>query len=222
MAQLFPRSSDFWLRVGLIAAVACVVFVVTMLLALARSPFVTGQNIVLEQPIAFSHQHHVADIGIDCRYCHTSVETSANAGMPSTQTCMNCHRFLWNQSDMLRPVRESYRTKQPIAWNRVHDLPDYVYFHHAIHVQKGIGCYSCHGRVDTMPLTRQDQPLTMQWCLDCHRHPEKHIRPARFVYTPQPLEQLLDETDGALAEIRRRLIRQHNVHGRDDCYTCHR
>ncbi len=168
--------------------------------ALARSPYMTDKNVTVEQPVPFSHQHHVADIGIDCRYCHQTVETSARAGVPSTQVCMNCHRDLWNQAPMLAPVRESFRDDRPLLWNRVNDLPDYVYFNHSIHIHKGIGCYSCHGDVSEMPLTRRDQPLTMQWCLDCHRDPEKHVRPRGLIYVTKPLKELAgrDEVAGAV------------------------
>ena len=130
-----------------------------------------------EQPIPFSHAHHVGGLGIDCRYCHTSVETSSFAGIPPTKTCMNCHSQIWSTSPTLEPVRESFRTGVSIQWTRVNDLPDYVYFNHSIHVNKGIGCESCHGRVDRMPLTWQENSLQMDWCLDCHRDPGKHIRP---------------------------------------------
>ena len=130
----------------------------------------------------FSHEHHVRGLGIDCRYCHTSVEKSSFAGIPPTETCMTCHSQIWTDSPMLEPVRTSLRTNTPIRWNRVHDLPDYVYFNHGIHVQKGVGCVSCHGRVDQMPLTWKAEPMTMEWCLSCHRNPEKHLRPREEVF----------------------------------------
>ncbi|MBV8677594.1 MAG: cytochrome c3 family protein, partial [Planctomycetaceae bacterium] len=171
-----------------------------------------------DQPVPFSHQHHVQGLGIDCRYCHTSVETSGFAGIPPTETCMSCHSQIWSESPMLEPVRASMRTNEPIRWNRVHELPDYAYFNHAIHVQKGIGCSSCHGRVDLMPLTWKDQPLTMEWCLGCHREPEAQIRPREEVFnmswTP-PANQLAMGKDA--------LVKNHiPVDRLTHCYTCHR
>lgn len=140
MPQLFPKSADTILRTTLVGGVLLVTGLGSIMFAVARSPYITEQDVTVEQPVPFSHQHHVADIGIDCRYCHQTVETSARAGIPSTQVCMNCHRNLWNQSEMLAPVRDSFRDEQPLAWNRVHDLPDYVYFNHSIHIHQGIGC----------------------------------------------------------------------------------
>jgi hypothetical protein len=145
---------------------------------LQRSPYVTKQGERLEQPVPFSHQHHVAGLGLDCRYCHTSVENSSFAGIPPTKTCMNCHSEIWTNADILEPVRASYRNNTPIWWTKIHDLPDYVYFNHEIHINKGIGCASCHGPVDEMPLMYQHGSLQMEWCLDCHRNPAKNIRPA--------------------------------------------
>lgn len=144
---------------------------------LQRSPYVTKQGERLEQPVPFSHQHHVAGLGLDCRYCHTSVENSSFAGIPPTKTCMNCHSEIWTNADILEPVRASYRNNTPIWWTKLHDLPDYVYFNHEIHINKGIGCASCHGPVDEMPLTYAHASLQMEWCLDCHRNPAKNIRP---------------------------------------------
>jgi hypothetical protein len=132
--------------------------------------------------VQFSHEHHVAGLGIDCRYCHTSVEHTNYAGMPSTKTCMTCHSQIWTNAELLKPVRDSFREDKPIRWTRVHDLPDYVQFNHSIHVQKGIGCVSCHGRVDQMPLMWKTQSLYMEWCLSCHREPEKHVRPRDKVF----------------------------------------
>src|SRR5437660_2869412 len=140
------------------------------------------QNVTREQPVQLSHKHHVGDDGIDCRYCHTSVEKSAFAGVPPTETCMTCHSQIWTESPLLAPVRESYRTGRPIQWQRVHDLPDFVYFNHSIHIKKGIGCVSCHGRIDEMPITRKHQTLSMRWCLSCHRSPEKNMRPHEKVF----------------------------------------
>ena len=227
------------LQAVLIGGILLVTLLFSALFAVVRSPDITNQNVTIEQTVPFSHQHHVGDIGIDCRYCHQSVETSAIAGVPPTQVCMNCHRELWNQSEMLAPVRESWETGQPLVWNRVHDLPDYVYFNHSIHIHKGIGSHECHGEVDHMRLTRQAEPLTMHWCLDCHRNPEAHVRPRSLVFTPKPLEDLADTTEfqeavatllaqdarddsGVVELLRQRLATDYHLDERTDCYTCHR
>jgi hypothetical protein len=168
--------------------------------------------------LPFSHQHHVAGLGIDCRYCHTSVETSAFAGIPPTETCMTCHSQIWNQATMLQPVRDSLASGQPIVWNRVNALPDFVYFNHSIHIAKGIGCSTCHGRVDEMPLMRKVAPLNMSWCLNCHRAPEQYIRPVEQVFnmawTP-PANQI---------EQGRALMAKYHVNTErlTNCSTCHR
>jgi hypothetical protein len=183
-----------------------------------KSPYVTEQNVTRNQPVPFSHEHHVGGLGIDCRYCHTSVEKARVAGIPPTETCMTCHSQIWTNAEVLAPVRASLAENKPIRWQRVHKLPDYVYFDHAIHVAKGVGCSTCHGRVDTMPLMRQAAPLTMSWCLDCHRDPAKNLRPLDRIFdmtwTPPPDQ----ETRG------RALMAEHHVAtaGLTDCSTCHR
>ncbi len=185
-----------------------------------RSPYVTEAGVVRQQPVEFSHEHHVSGLGIDCRYCHTSVEDSAFAGIPSTHTCMTCHSQVWTQAPMLEPVRESYRTGESIPWTRVHDLPDFAYFDHSIHVHKGIGCSTCHGRVDRMPLTWREHALDMEWCLGCHRAPERFIRPREEVFNmawEPPPDQI---------ERGRELIRKYDIDLRQDrlsdCWICHR
>jgi hypothetical protein len=181
-----------------------------------RSPYVTQADIAREQPVPFSHAHHVGGIGIDCRYCHTSAETSNMAGIPPTKTCMNCHSQIWSDSPMLEPVRASYRTGTSIQWTRVHDLPDFVYFDHSAHVNKGVGCTTCHGRVDRMPLMWQEATLYMEWCLECHRQPEKFLRPKEEVFNPAyepPPDQL---------DLGRKLVAQYGVHPRTSCSACHR
>ncbi|MBV8075831.1 MAG: cytochrome c3 family protein [Planctomycetaceae bacterium] len=218
MAQVFPRSTNVISRVSIFGAVFFALGLLAVVYAIFRSPYVTRVAVVRDQPVPFSHQHHVQGLGIDCRYCHTSVETSGFAGIPPTETCMSCHSQIWIESPMLEPVRASMRTNEPIRWNRVHELPDYAYFNHAIHVQKGIGCSSCHGRVDLMPLTWKDQPLTMEWCLGCHREPEAQIRPREEVFnmswTP-PANQLAMGKDA--------LVKNHiPVDRLTHCYTCHR
>ena len=150
-----------------------------------RSPYVTTQYIAPEQPIPFSHQHHAAGLGLDCRYCHTSVEESSFAGIPPTKTCMNCHAQIWTNAAMLEPIRFSFSSGESLKWVRVHDLPDFVYFNHSIHIAKGVGCYSCHGQVDQMPLMYPEHTLQMEWCLNCHREPEKFLRPKEQVFNMQ-------------------------------------
>src|SRR5215467_9634113 len=175
--QIFHRSANVISRASIYAGIFTAAFVLWACINFQRSPYVTYAGIVRPQPAPFSHEHHVAALGIDCRYCHTSVEESSFAGIPPTKTCMNCHAQMWTSADMLAPVRYSFHSGKSIQWVRVHDLPDFVYFNHSIHVAKGIGCYSCHGPIDEMPLTYAENTLQMEWCLDCHREPEKFLRP---------------------------------------------
>src|SRR5467141_605365 len=182
MSQIFHRSTNTISRVTIYAAVFFLAGLTWVLMALDRAPYTTGQGVVLRQPIPFSHQHHVAALGIDCRYCHTSVETSSFAGIPPTKTCMNCHSQIWTGAALLEPVRESFRSGKSLVWNRVNDLPDFVYFDHSIHINKGVGCNTCHGPVDRMPLMYNNASLQMEWCLDCHRAPEKYLRPRDQVF----------------------------------------
>ena len=218
MSQIFHRSTNTLSRVSIYAAVFVLAGLTWVLMALDRSPYTTKQGIVLRQPVPFSHEHHVAGLGLDCRYCHTSVETSRFAGIPPTATCMNCHKLIWADSDMLEPVRSSLRDDRPIVWTRVHDLPDFAYFDHSIHVAKGIGCVSCHGRVDEMPLMRQAAPLQMEWCLACHRHPETQVRPRSEVFN-------LNWAAADQASLGPRLVKEYGIRSERDltsCSTCHR
>lgn len=182
MSQIFHRSTNFLARLSLFGAVFFVAALGGVLYAVIRSPWATRATMPLEQPIPFSHEHHVRGLGIDCRYCHTSAEESAFAGIPPIHTCMTCHSQIWKDSPILEPLRESYRSGVPVRWTRVHDLPEFVFFNHSVHVNKGIGCASCHGQVDRMPLTWQVETLHMRWCLDCHRAPEKQLRPRAAIY----------------------------------------
>src|SRR5689334_1771480 len=182
MAQIFHRSTNTISRFTIFGSLVVVAVGLWAALQLERSPYTTFAGVARPQPVPFSHEHHVRGLGIDCRYCHTSVEKSGFAGIPPTETCMTCHSQIWTDSPMLEPVRTSLRTNTPIRWNRVHDLPDYAYFNHAIHVNKGVGCVSCHGQVDQMPLTWKAEPMTMEWCLSCHRNPENHLRPVAEVF----------------------------------------
>src|ERR1043165_7937100 len=177
MPQIFHRRDNTVARVVLFGVVFLPAAAFGVLWLVVRSPYATAAGEAAAQPVPFSHKHHVGDDGIDCRYCHTTVETSSYAGSPSTQTCMNCHSQIWSDSPMLEPVRASYRTGEPLRWTRVHNLPEFVYFDHSIHVNKGVGCATCHGRVDQMPLTYQVASLQMEWCLECHQNPAHYVRP---------------------------------------------
>src|SRR5688500_15424206 len=182
MSQIFHPSMNTVAKASIFGAVFIIAGVAWVIGGVVRSPYMTRQDQVRSQPVQFSHEHHVSGLGIDCRYCHTSVETSGFAGIPPTKTCMTCHSQIWTNAQLLQPVRDSWNNDKPLEWTRVHDLPDYVYFDHSIHVAKGIGCSSCHGRVDQMPLTFQAASLQMEWCLACHREPEKHIRPKDQIF----------------------------------------
>ncbi len=219
MAQIFHRSTNTFSRLSIYGAVFVLGFLTWAFAELDRGSYETREHDPREQPIPFSHEHHVGGLGIDCRYCHTSVETSSFAGIPPTKICMNCHSQIWSTSPTLEPVRASFRTGVSIQWTRVNDLPDYVYFNHSIHVAKGIGCESCHGRVDRMALTWQENSLQMDWCLDCHRDPAKHIRPRSAITEMgyQPAEP--QETLGP------KLIKEYevkDVRTITSCNTCHR
>jgi hypothetical protein len=219
MAQLFHRRANAIAKAFIIAVVLGVVSLAAGMYAVQRSDLWTRVSEPLPQPVPFSHEHHVAGLGIDCRYCHTSVETSSFAGIPPTETCMTCHSQVWKDAPVLQPVRESWQTGRPLKWTRVHDLPDYVYFNHSIHVNKGVGCANCHGRVDRMPITWKTQDLEMRWCLDCHRHPGDHLRPRDEVFN------LGYEPPRDPAALGRELSEQNHLRGeagRTDCYTCHR
>jgi hypothetical protein len=182
MAQIFHRSTNSHSRATIFGAVFVVAALFWAAAQVQRSPYVTYAGVVRPQPAPFSHQHHVAGLGIDCRYCHTSVENSRFAGIPPTKTCMNCHAQIWTKAPMLEPVRESFRTDKSLVWTRVNDLPDFVYFDHSIHINKGVGCNTCHGPVDRMPLMYNYASLQMEWCLNCHRAPEKNLRPRDQVF----------------------------------------
>jgi hypothetical protein len=214
--QIFHRSTNTIAKVSIFGAVAFLAVLLWLWSTLLRSAYATGQGVIQKQPVPFSHDHHVAGLGIDCRYCHTTVEKSAFAGIPPTETCMNCHRQIWTNADLLEPVRESYRSGTPIVWNRVNDLPDYVYFNHAIHVAKGIGCAECHGQVDEMPLMRQTASLQMEWCLACHRDPGKRLRPREEVFN-------MKWRPPADAEaMQARLVEEYDVKSLTSCSVCHR
>jgi hypothetical protein len=216
MAQIFHPSTNTISRLSIFGAVFVLAALLWLMVAITRSSYLTREGVVREQPIPFSHKHHVSGLGIDCRYCHTSVEESAFAGLPSTKTCMTCHAQIWATSPMLEPIRASFRNDLPVAWTRVNDLPDFVYFDHSIHVKKGVGCVTCHGRVDQMPLIWQAASLQMEWCLECHRAPERFVRPRQHVFSMSweaPADQV------ALGE---QLVREYHIASRTSCSVCHR
>jgi Cytochrome c7 and related cytochrome c len=216
MSQIFHRSANTISRVSIFGAVFAVAGLLWLFDEVNRSPWVTQARVAREQPIQFSHERHVAGNGLDCRYCHTSVEESSFAGIPPTKTCMNCHSQIFSASPYLEPVRQSFRTDRSIAWTRVHDLPDFVYFNHSIHVKKGMGCTTCHGQVDRMPLMWQEKSLQMDWCIDCHRTPERYVRPREAVFSVDyqpPANQL---------ELGERLVAEYRIQKLTSCSTCHR
>src|ERR1051325_9823818 len=182
MAQIFGKSSNSFSRVTLVCVFLGFFLFWGVVYAVYRSPYTTDVGVPYAQPAPFSHQHHVAGLGLDCRYCHTSVEKSSFAGLPPTETCMTCHSQVWKDAPVLAPVRQSFATGQPLVWNRVYQTPDFVFFNHSIHVQKGIGCASCHGPVDEMPMTWKARTLYMRWCLDCHEAPQKQMRPRDQIF----------------------------------------
>ena len=217
MAQVFSTRFTLILRVAAIGCIALVALTLLTYRVNARSDAAEGSPV--DQPVPFSHKHHVGDDGIDCRFCHVAVETSAFAGIPPLSTCMTCHSQLFTNQAVLAPLLDAYRNGRPLAWNRVHDLPDFVYFDHGIHVAKGVGCSTCHGAVDTMPLTWRVASLDMQWCIACHRKPEAYLRPADRIYDMHwtaPADQ---------AQLGRALASANHIRGADvltSCSTCHR
>src|SRR4051794_10100707 len=236
--QIFHRSANVISRTSIYVGIFTLAFALWACVDFQRSPYVTYAGVARPQPAPFSHQHHVAALGIDCRYCHTSVEKSSFAGIPPTKTCMNCHAQIWTGAPMLEPVRNSFKTGESLVWNRVNDLPDYVYFDHSIHINKGVGCNTCHGEVDRMPLMYNQASLQMEWCLDCHRAPEKNLRPRDQIFNmryEQPTSEKhveLPAADGkGVAKFTEQLAlgtelktRYHlrTVKDTTSCSTCHR
>jgi hypothetical protein len=211
-APIFPRWLDSLRPVGIVVLAVAPVYVVA-LLYYGGSPGALDVGYRPEQPVPYSHALHVGQLGIDCLYCHTTVDRAAHAAVPPTDTCMNCHATILPDSPKLLPVRESHATGMPVRWVRVHDLPDYVYFDHSAHVNRGVGCVECHGRVDTMDVVHQDQPLSMGWCLDCHRDPVPHLR---------PIDRVTDLAWRPSPEMQRQLALEYGVRPSEDCSTCHR
>ncbi len=219
MPQLFGPASNTISKVSIAAIILLLGGSLAIGYIMDRGAWMTFVRVAPEQPIPFSHKHHVKDDGIDCRYCHTSVETSHFAGLPPTEICMTCHSQIWANATLTQPIRDSWATGKSIEWRRVHDLPDFVYFNHSIHVNKGIGCSTCHGHVDEMPLTYRVNNLYMDWCVNCHRHPDQFIRPKSEVFN-------IDyEYPPNQAELGRKLVAEYHVKDvrtMTDCFTCHR
>lgn len=218
MAQLFHSSANYIAKASLVGAVILAGVAGFAYTVIARSSYLTNRYMERPQPVQFSHKHHVGDDGIDCRYCHTTVETGASAGMPPTQTCMNCHSQIWNDSPYLEPVRASFRENKPIQWLRVHDLPEFVYFNHSIHVSKGVGCSSCHGDIANMPSVYQENTLQMEWCIACHKDPTANLRPKSEIFNTAYQDNLTDEEKADLAK-------KNKIRSRDlmtSCSMCHR
>jgi hypothetical protein len=215
--QIFHRSANTIAKASIFGAVFIIGGGLWVVGEIHRSPYVTNAWVAREQPVQFSHEHHVAGLGLDCRYCHTAVEDSASAGMPATKTCMTCHSQIWTNAELLEPVRDSWRRSEPIKWNRVHDLPDFAQFNHGIHVQKGVGCVSCHGAVNEMPLVWQTASLQMEWCLSCHREPEKHLRPRDEVFVLEKVSNDVQQLRGP------ELVKKYHVDSEQitKCSTCH-
>lgn len=225
MAQIFHRSANTLAKASIVGGVVLLATLGGIAHTLDQSPYVTNQEITREQPVPFSHEHHVKGLGIDCRYCHTSVEDSHFAGIPATKTCMTCHSQVWTNTEVLRPIRQSWATNTPIEWNRVHDLADFAYFNHSIHIAKGVGCSTCHGQVDRMPLMWQHSPLTMSWCLECHRAPEKFIRPRDQVFNMDyRVERDSGRAEKTQAELGAKLVEEYRIRKDQltNCSTCHR
>jgi hypothetical protein len=215
VAQLFPRSANQLARVSIILGVFGVLGVGAVGAMFYRSPWYTNQDVVRSQPVPFYHEHHVGGLGLDCRFCHFNTENSAYAGMPPTHVCMTCHSQVWTEAGVLEPVRQSYQTDKSIEWTKVYRLADYAYFNHSAHVNKGIGCASCHGQVDKISLMYQKPTLQMSWCIECHKNPENFVRPKSEIFN-------MTENLPNQAEQGRQLVKDYNIQSRINCSTCHR
>jgi len=239
MAQVFPQAANSVAKLSLVLAVLAPAGLLYTASAVTRSPYNTKVDVPLDQPVKFSHAHHAVELGIDCRYCHSTVEKSSFAGIPPTHTCMSCHSQIWTNSPLLEPVRESFRTGVPLAWNRVNKLPEFVYFNHAIHVNRGVSCNFCHGAMNQMQLTAKGKTFFMSWCLECHKAPEKFVREPGSVFrlyqkiqsgeTLDPEEQALAAgraytRTGEQLERGRQLVKQYRIDTDQltDCWVCHR
>jgi hypothetical protein len=216
MAQIFHRSTNTIARLSIYGAVILVALLGYAVDVVNKTSYVTEVNNARPQPVPFSHKHHAGELGLDCRYCHTSVEVSSSAGMPPTETCMTCHSQIWTNSAMLEPVRASYTSSKPISWTRVNAVPDFVYFNHSIHVAKGVGCTTCHGPIGEMNITWRGETLYMRWCLECHNAPERFLRPRSEVF-----DAFYQAPSNQLA-LGRQLMKEYKVQKLTNCTTCHR
>ena len=218
MPQIFHSRANDFARWAIFFSIAGAIILIGGTTLFIRSSFYTETGRPIAQPVPFSHEHHAGSLGIDCRYCHTSVETSAFAGLPSTEVCMTCHSQLWTNAAMLAPVRQSLAKGQPIHWTRVNNVGDFVYFNHAIHVNKGVACITCHGPVNHMPLTWREEPMQMEWCLGCHRNPAPNLSPKEAVFNPdwKPAKEVSALHQAMLANYG---IKPDRL---TDCYVCHR
>jgi hypothetical protein len=218
MAQIFHPSTNTISKLSLVVMILAVPLISVAGYGWNMS-YGVKLRMPLEQPVPFSHKHHVGDDGIDCRYCHSSVDKAAFAGLPSTETCMTCHSQIWSDSPLLAPVRESFATGKPLEWERVHDLPDFAYFNHSIHLKKGVGCFSCHGEIDQMPLVWKEKDLSMGWCVECHKNPAPSLRPKELLYEMRPYKPEPGQPTG------KQLFDDYHVMGpfqMTNCSTCHR
>jgi len=227
MAQIFSPSTNTLSKASIVAGALLAGTAAFALTTVNRWPWISNVDVAVEQEVPFSHKHHVGGLGIDCRFCHTAAEESAVSGIPPVKTCMGCHSVVWKDAPMLEPIRESYRSDKPIQWTRVHDLPDFAYFNHSIHLKKGIGCESCHGRVDQMPLMWKVNSLNMEWCLSCHRNPQDFVRP-RDQITTMGWDPRHPEKSGSnlpsmsQAELGAKLVQEYKIQSLTHCSTCHR
>ncbi len=218
MAQIFHRSANQIAKGSIILGVLAVGVLTYVVAGVQLSSYITDAGVVQEQPVPFSHEHHVRGLGIDCRYCHTSAEKSSFAGVPPTKTCMTCHSQVWTNAELLAPVRSSWASGKPIEWVRVNNLPNFVYFNHSIHVAKGVGCTTCHGQVDRMPLTWRHATLQMKWCLECHRDPAAFVRPRDEVFNMDWTPPADQHAQGE------KLVAEYGIRTRQltNCSVCHR
>lgn len=216
MAIFGPRANLF-MNVALLAAAGGVGFLFILIWVVPVMGYNSQERYTPPQPVPFSHKHHVSGLGFDCRYCHTTVEVSQNAGIPPSHTCMTCHSQIWSNAELLAPVRQSLAEKKPLRWTGVYVLPDYVYFDHSIHIAKGVGCTECHGPIGDMPLTWKATTLYMSWCLSCHRDPAPHLRPKDQVFNPH-WQRSADTPSGE------QLMMEYHIHPEtlSDCGVCHR
>jgi len=218
MSQLFGPAANTFARLSLLASIMVGVIILTVLYVQDRSPYTRAPvGIAIEQPVRFSHELHSDIVNVECIYCHQTAEVSSYGGIPDTHTCMSCHSQIATYSELLEPVRTSYATGERLEWERVHDLAQHVYFNHSAHIQAGFGCESCHGRVDQMPVVWQAENMTMGWCLECHREPERFIRPTSEVYT------FGYEAENQI-ELGLELVQAQNIDTSrlDACWICHR